>query len=46
MELPELLNQYLLSDLQPGISYLMTLATVADDDMSEEAYLQWYQGMI
>ena len=44
MDLPSELNQYLLSNLQPGTSYILTLAAVANGETSEEAYFQWYQG--
>ncbi|XP_022084201.1 fibronectin-like isoform X3 [Acanthaster planci] len=43
MDLPTELNQYLLSDLLPGTSYILTLAAVANGEISEEAYFQWYQ---
>ena len=46
MELPELLNQYLLSDLQANISYVLSLEAVAEDGTGEEAFVQWFQGKI
>ena len=44
MNLPGDLNQYLLTGLQQGTSYMMTLSAEAGDEIGEEALIQWYQG--